>query len=39
MTRDEMIRELRVNSASWKGVAIFYAVIVGTMMGSAAAIL
>jgi hypothetical protein len=39
MTREEMIRELRVNSASWKGVVIFYGVIVATMFGSAAAIL
>lgn len=39
MTRDEMIRDLRAHSASWKAVVIFYAVIVGTMIGSAAAIL
>lgn len=39
MTRDELIRELRMHSATWKAVVIFYAVIVGAMLGSAAAIL
>jgi hypothetical protein len=39
MTRDEMIREMRNRSASWKGIVIVYAVIVGVMLGSAAAIL
>lgn len=39
MTRDEMLREMRAQSASWKAVVIFYIVIVGTMIGSAAAIL
>ena len=39
MTRDEMIRELRMHSATWKSVAIFYGVIVGTMMLAAWAVL
>ncbi len=39
MTRDEMLRELRMHSATWKAVVIFYAVIVGVMAISAAAIL
>lgn len=39
MNRDDLIRELHARSATWKAVVIFYAVIVGTMLGSAAAIL
>lgn len=39
MTRDEMIRELRMHSATWKSVVIVYLVLVGAMFGSAAAIL
>lgn len=39
MTRDEMIRELRMHSATWKSVVIFYAVIVGTMAVAAMSIL
>ena len=38
MTRDELIRELRMHSATWKSALIFYAIIVATMIGSAAAI-
>lgn len=39
MTRDELNRELRAHSASWPAVLIFYAIIVGTMVISAMAIL
>lgn len=35
MTRDELIRELRMHSASWQAVVIFYALIVATMLGTA----
>jgi hypothetical protein len=39
MTRDELIRELRAHSATWQSVVIMYALIVGTMVVSAMAIL
>lgn len=39
MTRDELIRELRMHSASWQAVVIMYALIVATMVLSAMAIL
>ena len=39
MNRDELIRELRMHSATWQAVVIFYAVIVATMVGSAMLIL
>jgi hypothetical protein len=39
MTRDELIRELRMHSATWKSVVIFYLVLIGAMLGSAATIL
>ncbi len=39
MNRDQLIRELRIHSASWQAVAIVYALIVGTMIFSAMAII
>jgi hypothetical protein len=39
MNRDELIRELRMHSASWQAVVILYGIIVGTMVVSAMAIL
>lgn len=39
MDRDQLNRELRMHSASWPAVVIFYAIIVGTMAFSAMAIL
>ncbi len=39
MNRDELIRELRMHSATWQAVVIVYALIVGTMILSAIAIL
>ena len=39
MNRDELIRELRMHSASWQAVAIVYALIVGGMVFSAMAII
>ena len=39
MNRDELNRELRMHSASWPAVVIFYAVIVALMVISAMAIL
>lgn len=39
MDRDQLNRELRMHSATWHAVAIFYAVIVATMVFSAMAIL
>lgn len=39
MNRDQLIREMRVTAASWKALLIFYAVIVGAMVGSAFAII
>lgn len=38
MNRDEWLREARMHSASWPAVVIFYAIIVGIMVGSAMAI-
>lgn len=38
MNRDDLIRELRMHSATWQAVAIVYALIVGTMILSAMAI-
>lgn len=38
MTRDEMIREMRMHSASWQAVVIVYGLIVGTMVLTAMAI-
>jgi hypothetical protein len=35
MTRDELIKELRMHSAKWQAVVIVYALIVATMVGSA----
>ena len=39
MNRDQLIRELRIHSASWQAVAIVYAIVVGTMIFSALAII
>ena len=39
MNRDELIRELRMHSATWQAVAIVYGLIVATMVLSAMAIL
>lgn len=39
MTRDELNRELRMHSASWQAVVIFYGVIVGIFVLSASTIL
>ncbi len=39
MNRDELIRELRMHSASWQAVLIVYAIIVGTMIVSAMTII
>jgi len=39
MDRDQLLRELRMHSATWQSVVILYAVIVGTMVLSAMAIL
>ena len=39
MNRDELIRELRMHSATWQAVVVVYALIVGTMVLSAMAIL
>lgn len=38
MNRDQFIRELQIRSASWQAVVIVYALIVGTMIFSAMAI-
>ena len=38
MTRDELNRELRMHSASWQAVLIFYGAIVGTFVVSAMAL-
>lgn len=38
MDRNQLNRELRMHSASWQAVLIFYAVIVALMVGSAATI-
>lgn len=39
MTREELIRELRMHSATWQSVVIVYGLIVATMVLSAMAIL
>ena len=39
MDRDDLIRELRMHSATWQAVVIVYALIVATMVLSAMAIL
>ncbi|SMC10512.1 hypothetical protein ROA7745_00319 [Roseovarius aestuarii] len=39
MNRDELLQELRMHSASWQAVVIVYALIVGTMIFSAMAII
>lgn len=39
MNRDQLIRELRMHSASWQAVVIVYALIVGTMIFSAMTII
>ena len=39
MNRDDLIRELRMHSATWHAVAIMYAAIVATMVLTAMAIL
>ena len=39
MNRDQLNRELRAHSATWQAVLIVYAVIVGTMVLSAMAIM
>ena len=38
MTRDDLNRELRMHSATWQSVAVFYGVIVGTLVLSALSI-
>lgn len=35
MNRDELNKELRMHSATWQAVVLVYAVIVGTMVGTA----
>ncbi len=39
MNRDELNRELKMHSATWPAVLVVYALIVGTMIFSAVAIL
>ncbi len=39
MNRDELIRELRMHSATWQAVVFVYALIVGTMVLAGMAIL
>jgi hypothetical protein len=39
MTKDDMIRAYRVNSASWPAIVGLYAVLVGGMVFSASAML
>ncbi len=39
MNRDELLRELRMHSATWQSVLIVYALIVATMILSALAII
>lgn len=39
MTKDDMIRAYRNNSASWPAVVGLYSIIVGTLMVSANAVL
>ena len=38
MNKDELIRELRMHSATWQAALIVYAIIVGAMVFSAMAI-
>jgi len=38
MTRDELNRELRMHSATWQAVVLFYGLLVGTLVLSAMAI-
>ena len=38
MTRDEQIREFRMNAASWPPVAVIYAILVGALILSGMAI-
>ncbi|EAP76948.1 hypothetical protein ISM_01625 [Roseovarius nubinhibens ISM] len=38
MTRDQLIREMRIHSASWQAVAIVYGAIVATLLLTASAI-
>lgn len=38
MTRDQLIKELRMHSATWQSVVIVYGLIVGTMILSGMAI-
>ena len=38
MQRDDIIKEMRVQAGSWQALAIVYALIVGTMVLSAMAI-
>lgn len=35
MNRDELIKELRMHSATWQAVVVVYALIVAAMVGSA----
>ncbi|MEL7253717.1 MAG: hypothetical protein AAFZ04_05750 [Pseudomonadota bacterium] len=37
MTRDELNREIRMHSATWQSVVIFYGVLLGTFVLSAMA--
>lgn len=39
MTRDQLIREMRVHSATWHAVAIVYGAIVATLVLTASAII
>ena len=39
MTKDQLIREMRMHSATWQSVVIVYGLIVATMVFSAMAIL
>ena len=38
MTRDELNRELRMHSATWQAVVLFYGLLVGMLVLSAMAI-
>lgn len=38
MKKDDLIKEMRVQASTWQALAIVYAVIVGTMVLSAMAI-
>ena len=39
MTRDELNRELRMHSATWQSVLFVYAVLVGTLVFTAMAVM